>query len=204
MLPRLHAITDDRVLAQPELLPRAIHLVERFGVAIAIHVRGRATPTHQLFEIALELARVRPAAVFVNDRVDLALACHTAGVQLRHDSLPIAVARDLLGARWLGFSAHSAEEARAAADEGADFIIAGTIYASASHTGKGQGLGFLAEVVRASTAPVVAIGGIDAARARECRRAGAYGVAVIRAVWDAPNPVAAVHDLLGALNEAES
>jgi thiamine-phosphate pyrophosphorylase len=201
MLPRLHVVTDDRVLAHPDFVSRATALIERFGVAIGLHVRGRATAVSRLYEVAKALTTIRPAAVLVNDRVDLALTVPSAGVQLRQDSIPIAVARDLIGRRWIGYSAHSADEAREAGQAGADFVIAGSIYATASHLAPARGTGFLREVVDRVNLPVIAIGGIDAQRVSECLSAGAYGVAVIRAVWDASNPAEAAHALLAVLNQ---
>jgi thiazole tautomerase (transcriptional regulator TenI) len=201
MLPRLHLVTDDRVLAQPDLIPRATALIERFGVTLALHVRGATTSASRLFEVADALVRLRPAAVLLNDRVDLALAAGAAGVQLRRDSLPIDVVRGLVGPRWIGYSAHAADEAQAAGRAGADFIIAGSLYASASHPGPGRGIAFLRELVNSVTIPVIAIGGIDLARVRDCRIVGAHGIAVIRAVWDAADPAEAAHQLLSALHQ---
>lgn len=201
MLPRLHVVTDDRVLAMPDLLPRATALIERFGVTLALHVRGHATPAKRLFEVADALVRLRPAAILVNDRVDLALAAGAAGVQLRRESLPIEVVRGLVGARWIGYSAHAADEAQSAERAGADFIMAGSIYESASHPGPGRGIAFLRELVNSVTIPVIAIGGIQMEQVRDCRGAGAHGIAVIRAVWDASQPVEAAHQLLSALQQ---
>ncbi|MDT8368467.1 MAG: thiamine phosphate synthase, partial [Longimicrobiales bacterium] len=65
----------------------------------------------------------------------------------------------------------------------------GTIWASASHPGRGgAGVGRLAEVARSHPAPRIAIGGVTPARAEEAIRAGAHGVAVVRGIWFAPDP----------------
>jgi thiamine-phosphate pyrophosphorylase len=96
---------------------------------------------------------------------------------------------------------HDPEEAARAVDEGADFLLVGSIYPSATHPDRpGEGL----ELVRAAAAlgrPVIAIGGIDAARAGEVRAAGAYGVAAITALWRAPDPAAAALALLAPWTE---
>jgi thiamine-phosphate pyrophosphorylase len=93
------------------------------------------------------------------------------------------------------------DEAAAAVAEGADFLLVGSIYETASHPGRpAAGLG----LVRAAAAlgrPVIAIGGIDAARAREARAAGAYGVAAITAIWHAVDPAAAALALLAPWTE---
>jgi thiamine-phosphate pyrophosphorylase len=144
----------------------------------------------------LTLARPPEAAVFVSGRPDVAAAVGAHGVQLAGDDLSPADARQVLGPGWIGRSVHGEAEAEDAVAEGADFLMVGSVYESASHPGqRSAGLG----LVRAAAAlgrPVIAIGGIDAARAREAREAGAYGVAAIRALWWAADPAAAALALL--------
>jgi len=86
----------------------------------------------------------------------------------------------------LGLSASTLEEARAA-DARADYIGAGPVWTTPSKPDAGPPIGLegLAEICAAVTAPVVAIGGIDASNAGDCIRAGAGGVAVIRAAREA-------------------
>ena len=202
-LPRLHIITDDAVLGQSVFRERALDLLAACGSSIALHLRSRKLSGAVLFELAQTFAAVEGARIFVNDRVDVALTAGASGVQLRRDSLPITAARELLGeTRLIGYSAHERLEAAAAVVAGADFVIAGTIFDSASHTQAApRGTEFLASVVEAAAAPVLAIGGITIERARECRAAGAFGVAVIGAVWSAENPVRAARLLLSELEE---
>ncbi|HSL69306.1 MAG TPA: thiamine phosphate synthase, partial [Longimicrobiales bacterium] len=177
-LPRLHVVTDDAVLAEQRFVERSLALFAAFGPAIALHLRSRVASGRTLFDLAARFAH-GPSRLFVNDRADVALLVPGAGVQLRRDSLPLASARALLGPeRWIGYSAHEVAEARAAARAGADFVIAGTIFESASHAGAApRGIGFLADLVRAAAVPVLAIGGITAENCADCRRAGAHGVA---------------------------
>ncbi len=91
---------------------------------------------------------------------------------------------------------HTEAEAAAAVDEGADYLLVGNVYETTSHPGRpAAGL----DLVRAAAAlgrPVIAIGGIDAARADAVRQAGAWGVAAIAALWRAPDPAAAALALL--------
>jgi len=131
--------------------------------------------------------------------VDVGLALEVDGVHLGHRSLGVRVARELLGdAPWLGASVRDAGEAAVAAGEGADYVFLGTIFATPSHPGyAGMGLDGLAAVAGAvrrldTPIPLVAIGGIDAARAGEVLGAGAHGIAVVRGVWDSTDPRAAV------------
>lgn len=141
------------------------------------------------------------AACIVNDRADVALATG-AGWHGGADDLPVAVARRLLGAGALiGGTARDPEAARRAEADGASYIGVGPVYATASKDGLPDpiGLATLAAVAEAVHIPVIAIAGITAARVPEVLDAGAYGVAVIGAVRDAPDPAAAVVELLVAL-----
>ena len=136
------------------------------------------------------------ALLLVNDRVDVALTARAHGVQLGRRSLPLPVARQLLGSRTIGYSAHDEQESVAAERDGADFLLVGSIYGTASHPGAVPGgIALLERCAAACSKPVLAIGGVTAERVAELRAAGAHGVAVIRAVWDAPEPVQAAEEL---------
>lgn len=201
-IPRLHAVTNDEVLAEPGFTDRARALITAHGPALALHLRGHGTLGATLYRLAeslAEVARESGALLLVNDRVDVALASG-CGAQLGRRSIPLAAARTLLGPdRPLGYSAHDAAEARAAGQARADFVLLGTVWASNSHPGQaGAGVGLIAEAVAdgALTTPVVAIGGVTPERAGEAVAAGAYGVAAIRGVWAASDPVAAAGSYL--------
>jgi thiamine-phosphate pyrophosphorylase len=118
--------------------------------------------------------------VVVNDRLDVAVACGAHGVHLRADSMPVAAARRLAPPSFLiGRSVHGLDEVKAAA--GADYLIAGTVFRSASKPDDGALLGVdgLRAVVQAADAPVLAIGGISTGRLPAVSAAGAAGVAAI-------------------------
>jgi thiamine-phosphate pyrophosphorylase len=140
----------------------------------------------------------------VNDRLDVALACGADGAHLPDDGLPIAEARALAPPGFLlGASAHGADDALAKARAGADLVTLGPIWDTPSKAGYGPPLGLeplrrAAAGLGAGTA-LFAIGGVDSpARASEARRAGAHGVAVIRAAVGAADPGAASRALLEA------
>ena len=129
------------------------------------------------------VAAARAAArtrVVVNDRVDVALACGADGVHLRGDSVAAEAVRRIVPPGFvIGRSVHSVEDARAAGP--VDYVIAGTVFPSAT---KGKdapviGIDGLAAIVRASTAPVLAIGGITPERAAAVASVGASGIAAI-------------------------
>lgn len=197
-LPRLHAITDAEVLDAPDFAVRAAAIASA-GPAVALHVRDRAAGGAALARVTLRLialARPPEAAIFVNGRPDVAAAAGAQGVQLAGDDVSPQAARTVFARGWIGRSVHTAAEAAAAVDEGADFLLVGNIYQTASHPGRpAAGIGLVREAATWGT-PVIAIGGIDAARAAEVRLAGAYGAAAIGALWRATDPAAAAMALL--------
>jgi thiamine-phosphate diphosphorylase len=144
----------------------------------------------------MALARPPEAAVFVNGRPDIAAGLGAHGVQLGARDLTPEDARRVLGRGWIGRSVHGMEEATMAVAEGADFLVVGNIYVTASHPGRGAaGLDLITRTAGLGK-PVIAIGGITAERVQEVKAAGAYGVAAIRALWMAPDPAAATVAML--------
>ena len=124
-LPRVHAITDTQVLALSDFGARAAAIAAA-GPAVALHARDRSAGGAALAAATSRLAALaRPpeAMVLVNGRPDVAAACGAGGVQLAASDLAPADARRICGG-FIGRSVHSEDEARAAADEGADFVIA--------------------------------------------------------------------------------
>jgi len=133
-----------------------------------------------LVRAVLDVARGSATRIVVNDRVDVAIATGADGVHLRSDSFSIAEARRLMPRPLLiGRSIHSPGEAKAA--DHADYLVAGTVFASASkpETTPLVGIEGLGAIVRATAAPVLAIGGITIARLDHVAAAGAAGIAAI-------------------------
>ncbi len=203
-LSRLHVVTDDRVLADPDFARRAEDVLEAGGADVALHLRGREISARRLF---LLVDRLRPhvrtagALLLVNDRVDIALGGGVHGVHLGGRSLPVDVARELLGADpWIGLSVHGEDEGEGAGGAGADYLFVGTIFATPSHPDRpGSGPELLARARRRSDLPLLAIGGVTPERVDAVLEAGAYGAAVLRGVWDEPAPGPAVVRYLDAL-----
>lgn len=205
-LPRLHLITSDPVLRAPDFAGIAASILETYGAAVALHLRGHGLTGAELFRLAEALAPTAAASgalLLVNDRIDVALAAGTGGVQLGRRSLPLRVARGLLGpGRWLGYSAHDAAEVREAAAAGADYVLFGTIFPSATHPGEPTaGVEGLREMAHITTLPLIAIGGMTPARVGAVRGAGAHGIAVLGGVWQAEEPQRAVGAFLTAIEE---
>ncbi len=200
-LPRLHAVSDTAVLAREDFPIRAAAIAAA-GACVAIHARDRTASAAHLAAVTrrlLALARPPGAAVFVNGRPDIAVTLDAQGTQLGlTDLTPDEVRTAFAGAwhGWIGVSVHSIEEATAARDAGADYLLVGNVFETATHPGRSAaGLPLIQETTRLGL-PVIAIGGITAQRAVAARDAGAYGVAAISALWDAADPAAASMALL--------
>jgi thiamine-phosphate pyrophosphorylase len=155
-------------------------------------------------EMAAAAQRANPQArVIVNRRLDVALAIRADGAHLGFDAPSVADARSLLGADALiGESAHSPEEVRAAAEAGASYAQLAPIFDPRSKPATRPALGM--DALQRATAhglPVLAQGGIDAARCVEVVRHGAAGVAVTGALLMADDPERAAAELRAALGD---
>ena len=192
-LPRLHAITDERIARRADVREIAQELAAGGGADLAFHARGRELSGREHFDLAVRLSGSPPVRLFINDRLDVALSVPCAGVQLGHGSLPVSAARALNPLWWIGKSVHNLSEAEAARAEGADYLVVGPVFATASHPGRAPlGLAGLQQIVAAAgELPVIAIGGITVDRVREVRGSGAHGIAAIRAFWDDAEPAEA-------------
>ncbi|MGC4099043.1 MAG: thiamine phosphate synthase [Nitrospira sp.] len=183
---RLLLVTD-RTQSGGRPLPVLIRQAVDAGLS-AVQLRERDLSTGELLPLAREVQAITAAhavPLLVNDRVDLMMALNLHGVHLRSDSLPSLSVRQLIGSRGLiGVSTHSVEDVRRANQNGADYVVFGPVFETASKRSFGPplGLDLLAESCRQSAIPVFAIGGITCERVRGVRRAGAHGVAVIGAL----------------------
>jgi thiamine-phosphate pyrophosphorylase len=203
---RVYLVTDRAQTAGRPLVD-VVAAALRGGVR-AVQLRERGLTTRQLVALASslrELTSRHDALFLVNDRADVALACGADGVHLPGHSFAVADARTLLGPdRLVAASTHTVDEARNAADGGADFVVFGPVFDTPSKRALGApvGLDALADACTASPVPVLAIGGVTAERAAATRARGAAGVAVIREIAAAPDPEQAARRLVGAaLNE---
>ena len=200
-LPALCLVTDSSVrLHAPieEVIAEAVS-----GGVSMVQVRDKTITSGELYKLAKKLRLVTrgKALLIINDRVDIALAVDADGVHLPSYSLPVSVTKKLTEERLLvGRSVHSSEEATAAEKEGADYLVLGTIYGTASHPSRsGAGPELIEQVKARVHIPVYAIGGINASNARQVMEAGAHGIAVIRSILEAPDPRAAARELAGII-----
>ena len=183
-LPRLHAVTDERVARRPDLTALAEALATEAGSDLAFHARGHALSGLEHFDLATRLSAFPPSRLFVNDRLDVALACGASGVQLGAASLDPTDARRLDAGWWIGRSVHTFAEAAAAQAAGADYLLVGPVFPTATHPGHDPLEPAALSAIVALGLPVIAIGGVTPGRTASLKAAGVHGVAAIRAFWD--------------------
>lgn len=199
-LPRLLAFCNSRIAARDDLGIRAAAIAAAGPVAglVARLPGGSGEALSALAARFVALAAPPMATVLVSGRADVALAVGAHGVIAREADLPLAEMRQLTAPSGYFHlcSVHDVEAAKAAVDAGADALVVGTIWPSASHPGRpGAGLGLIEATARLGC-PVFAIGGVTVERAQQAREAGAWGVAAIGAVWDAADSYEAALELV--------
>ncbi len=197
-------MTARRLAPGPELIWRVAEAI--CGGVDLVQLREKDLPGGDLLELAQRLKAEIEGAVplLVNERVDVARAVGAAGVQLGEAALPVAAAREVLGRDALiGRSVHSVDGALRAEGDGADFLLVGTMFASASHPGEEpSGPELVSRVKKKCSLPVIGIGGITADNAAQVMAAGASGVAVISAILAAPDPQEAAREIRQAVASA--
>ena len=151
------------------------------GKATILQLRSPSLTARQLEREASRLVECSPIPVLISSRCDVAVAAGAAGVNLPERDIGIELARGLIRHGLIGRSVHSLEMARRAEIEGADFVIFGPVWRSASHPDlEPVGLEALSSVAHALRIPVLAIGGVSEERVADCHAAGAAGYAAIR------------------------
>ncbi len=175
-----------------------------------IQLREKRLTASVLFELtarAAEITRGTSTRLLVNDRADIAAGAGADGVHLTTRSLEAKIVRKTFGDDFLtGASTHSLEEATAARGGGADFVVLGPIFSTPSKAEYGPPLGVdrLADVAsELAPFPVLALGGISTANARECLRAGASGIAGI-SLFRVPENLSGTFEKIRELSQIHS
>ncbi|MEX2270885.1 MAG: thiamine phosphate synthase [Vicinamibacterales bacterium] len=184
--PRVLLVTDSRRLVPGAAIDARLHALERqareaFAAGVdAVQIRERDLDGAALFDLTRAIAAL--GRVVVTDRVDVAVAAGASGVHLRADGPEPARVRPLLApGMTLSRAVHdAAEAARFGGDAALDWLIAGPAFETESKPGRAPlGPDGVRTIARASRLPVVAIGGVTPANARDLLAAGAAGVAAI-------------------------
>lgn len=202
----LYLITDRKQTKLPLL--EAIRRALQGGVR-AVQLREKDLPIRELLSLAMDLRDLTKefgARLFINDRVDVAVAIEADGVHLGHQSMPADAVRKIVGDKMLiGVSTHTLEEAMAAEKTGADFVTFSPVYLTPSkvHYGPPAGTAALRTVKQKVRIPVFGLGGITYDKAAEVMRAGADGLAMISAIFAAGDVKKAAEDMNRRIGETE-
>lgn len=202
---RLIAIADPAWLGGRDLITAARSA--EAGGATLLQLRMKHAPAGAMLQMAQQLVRAVTIPVYINDRADVALASGAHGVHLGSDDVPAAAVREMAPAPFgIGASVGSAAEADLVRGVAVSYWSIGSVFPTATKADAGESIGVhgFREVARLApaTMPVVAIGGINAEQAFDIVRAGARGVAVISAIFGAPDVEAATRRIREAVDRA--
>lgn len=187
---KLYAVTD-LSKDDPEIFKK-VEAAYRGGADI-IQLRSKRLSDAELYRIGIRFRKIANRyhkLFFVNDRLDLALAVGADGLHLGQDDLPVGSVKKMLGGRslFVGRSTHSLPQALAAIHEGVDYIGVGPIFETPTKPSYPPvGTDLIRQVAQKIRIPFVCIGGIDRHNIRQVLAAGANRIAVVRAVFQAPN-----------------
>jgi thiamine-phosphate pyrophosphorylase len=204
----LYLITDRKIFTDKDSFINAVEDALKGGVK-AVQLREKDLNTRELLELAYkmrELTKKYHAKLFINDRVDIALAVDADGVHIGQKSIPAHAVKKIVQDKLIiGVSTHSLDEALEAERSGADFITLGPIYETPSKLkyGKPIGVDTLKRVKSKLSLPVFGIGGIKLDKVQEVMEAGADGVALISAILASKDIRKTTEDFLRLLNQNE-
>jgi thiamine-phosphate diphosphorylase len=188
-LPYIHAVTNSAAVRRSDFLETAVANMRALGPLGALHLRSSEITGRHFYELAEGLVEAQNATgcwLVINDRVDIAAAVGAKGIQLASHSLRVHEARAVTKDTPIGISIHSVDEAVEAEQQGASWVVAGTVFETPTHPGvPGERIVFITEVAKAIRIPIIAIGGVQPEHIPLLIAAGAYGVATIRgASWE--------------------
>ncbi|MGE5173033.1 MAG: thiamine phosphate synthase [Betaproteobacteria bacterium] len=202
---KLYLITDRKKTELP--LSEAVRQALRGGVR-AIQLREKDLPVRELLALAQEIRTITGAfgaKLFINDRVDVAVAVDADGVHLGNQSMPPEAVRKVVGKRVLiAVSTHNLDEAIAAQRGGADFITYGPIYHTEAKVKYGMPVGSESIKIMKNSIniPIFALGGIKSGNIQNVLDSGAYGIAMISAIFSADDIEAASREMAAIAGQA--
>lgn len=197
---RLYLITDRNQTGGRPLIDVVKEALD--GGVKAVQLREKDLPIRELLRLAEEMRKITKEAgamLFINGRIDAAMAVEADGIHLGQTDLPVDVVRKIVGNRFMiGVSTHNLNEAKEAEAGGADFITFGPVYETPLKLKYGRPVGAeaLKRVKSGISIPVYAIGGIKSGNIEQVLGTGADGVALISAIIGAKEPKKAVEALL--------
>lgn len=191
------------IILDPHVV-RRLSLVEALkeaaaGGAMLFQYRDKTSSGKELYREAeqlLQAARDVGATFIVNDRCDVALAVGADGVHLGQADLPLSLAKGIMSPdQLIGLSTHGLDQVREATVVGADYVGFGPIFPTASKADHEPVVGVegLRQARMSTPLPMFAIGGLTVASVEGLIQAGADGIAVMSAIWAAPDIAAVVH-----------
>lgn len=196
----IYLVTDEGA-CQGKDLSSVVRDAVRGGIS-CVQLREKQTGTRAFLNKALNLkAILKPAGIplIINDRVDIALAAGADGVHLGQSDMPYAEARRLMGKKALiGLSVETWEDVEEAQNHDVDYLGVSPVFSTPTKTDTKTpwGLDGLRKIRRFSRHPLVAIGGIHTANAKDILSAGAHSLAVVSAICSAENAFDATRSLV--------
>jgi thiamine-phosphate pyrophosphorylase len=176
------------------------------GGCSIVQYREKSKNNEEMLEEARKIKELcgNKAFFLINDRVDIALAADADGVHLGQEDLDVRTARRILGKKILGVTVHDLEEARRAANEGADYLGVSPIFLTSTKADAGRpcGIGLIEQIKEEIDLPIVAIGGVTKQNTLQVIRAGASSVAAISAVVCSDDVEREVKDFIRIIRES--
>lgn len=201
----LYLVTDHTELSDEQFFS-AIEQGCQNGVGL-VQLRQKEGTSREIFELAQQVKTITDkyrVPLLIDDRLDIAQAVDAAGVHLGQSDLPVDVARNILGPRkFIGATAKTLKQAKAAEEMGADYLGVGAIFPTTTHVKTVHtSVETLGKIKQAVGIPVYAIGGLKADNVDAIDGAHVDGVAVVSAIMKAEDPAKAAQELRNAVEEA--
>ena len=204
---RIYFITDSTPYTEKEFLER-VQSALKGGVSL-IQLREKERTTREYIDLAQKvhaLAKQYNVPLIIDDRIDVALAAHTAGVHLGQSDMPVKTAREILGDDIIiGATAKTVEQALEAFEQGADYLGVGAIYPTTTKVKTVlTSTQMLDKICKAVPIPVNAIGGLNKDNIDVLKGIGISGICAVSAIMKAPDPENAVKELSRRFTKSNS